>query len=121
VKCSAAIFILFLSLSAFAKDHLWQEGKLLSVANQNDMGIGTAIGTSALLFQTGHAVFLVQISDIVYTVRGEKTNHRTKDYSKGLIVGDQVKAAIEGNKLILLLPDGKNLDTSILTRERVKQ
>jgi hypothetical protein len=55
---------------------------------------------------------VVQISDIVYTVRGEKTNHRTKDYSKGLIVGDQLKAAIEGNKLILLLPDGKNLDTS---------
>jgi len=38
-----------------------------------------------------------------------------------LIIGDPVKAAVEGNNLILLLPTGKDFGTAILTRERSKQ
>jgi hypothetical protein len=35
-------------------------------------------------------------------------------------VGDPVEASVEGDSVILLKPDGKDLKTSILKRERVK-
>jgi hypothetical protein len=116
-----ALLLLLVSTAAFAKDHVYQEGKLLSVSKQNDSSIGTGLGNMALAVPMGHAIFTVQISDIVYIVRGEKVNRRTKDYSKGLIIGDPVKVAVEGNNLILLLPTGKDFSTAILTRERSKQ
>jgi hypothetical protein len=114
--------LLLLCVPAFAKDHAYQNGKLLSVSKEGD---GTVVGTSAsnigMAFAQSHAIFVIQVADLVYTVRGERVNQRTRDYSKGLIVGDPVKAAVEGNTLVLLLPNGKDFGTAILTRERANQ
>ena len=117
------LFVLFVSTAAFAKDHNYQVGKLLDVSSRTDGG-GGASSTSGNVSTTGflqdsHAIFTVQVDDIVYTLRGERLSSRTKDYGKGLIVGDPVKVSIEGQDVFLQLPDGKDLKTRLLTRARV--
>ncbi len=97
--------------SSFAASHNFQTGKLLDVTTDERLVEGTSLR---------HAVFIVQIGDIVYTLRGERVLSRTKDYAEGLIVGDSVQASVEGESVVLLKPDGKNLKTSVLKRERVK-
>lgn len=111
------LVLLLCSQPALAKTHDYQDGKLLNVSKSEDMGVAAPISNGAIAISTGHAIFVVQVADLIYTVRGERTNRNTKDYAKGLIVGDPVKVAVEGNSLILLLPNGKDLGTSILTRE----
>jgi hypothetical protein len=82
--------------------------------------VGTSSGSLRAAFAQSHAIFVVQVGDLIYTVRGERVNQRTKDYSKGLMVGDPVKAAVEGNTLVLMLSNGKDFGTAILTRERAE-
>lgn len=104
------ICFLLLSTAAFAKDHAFQQGKLLAVDTDQRLYEGTSIG---------HALLTVQVDDVIYTVRGERVTRRTKDFSGGLIIGDSVQASLEGNNLVLLKPDGKDLKTNILKRARV--
>ena len=99
------------SAPAFSGTHSFQTGKLLEVTTDQRLVDGTSYS---------HAIFVVQIGDIVYTLRGERVSARTKDYAQGLIVGDSVQVSIEGEHVFLLKPNGKDLKASILKRERAK-
>jgi hypothetical protein len=100
---------LMLTSMAFAKDHDFHNGRLLDVTTEETVGEGSAYS---------RVIFTVQVDDIVYTLKGERVRHSTKDYGEGLIVGDEVKAAIEGNYMVLLKPNSKDLKAAILKRER---
>jgi hypothetical protein len=63
------------------------------------------------------AVFAVQIGNVIYSGSGKRIRHATDDYSEGLHDGDAIRAAVSGNELILLKPDGKELRTRIIKRE----
>jgi hypothetical protein len=66
----------------------------------------------------GYTVYQVQIGDIVYFGRGEKLPKHPEDRGHGLIVGDPVQAAIEGGDLIIQRPDGKEVKTKVIKRQR---
>jgi hypothetical protein len=101
--------LLLLSSAAFAKVHIFQTGKLISVSTEDRLFEGTTVS---------HALLTVQVDDVIYTVRGERVTRRTKDFSEGLIVGDSVQTSVEGNNIFLHKPDGKDMKTEILKRER---
>ncbi len=63
------------------------------------------------------AVFAVQIGNVIYSGSGKRIHHPTDDYSEGLHNGDAIRAAVSGNEMILLKPDGKELKTKIIKRE----
>jgi len=96
---------------AFAGSHTFQSGKLLDVSTDTRSNAQT---TRTL------AVFTVQIGDIVYTLDGGLVSLHAKDYARGFIVGDPIQASVEGDHVILLRPDGKNLKTTILKRTRAE-
>lgn len=99
-KDGGHIFTLGMVLAA---THVFQTGEHIGVTTLDKNG-------------SQYAVFTVQVSELVYTVRGERlAGTHLKDFSKGLIVGDAVQASVEGNSVVLVLPNGKNLKTSILT------
>jgi hypothetical protein len=103
-------FICFVSLAANPASHSFKTGKLLDVTTEEILMQGTSMR---------HAIFTVQIGDIVYTLQGKHLVYlKGRDYAEGLIVGDPVQVSIEGNEVFLLRPDGKELKTSILKRER---
>jgi hypothetical protein len=54
---------------------------------------------------------------MAYTARGGRIHRHSGDVAKGLIVGDPVQAAIDGENLIMLKRDGKELRTKIIKRE----
>jgi hypothetical protein len=62
----------------------------------------------------------VQIGDLIYTLKGDRIRHHSKDYAQGLIIGDSVQASVEGNEVFILKPDGKDMKTGVLKRERAK-
>jgi len=66
------------------------------------------------------AVFTIQISDVIYTGSGKRVKHPTDDYSEGLNAGDTVEAAISGNEMIIRKPNGGEIKTRIIKRERVQ-
>jgi hypothetical protein len=70
----------------------------------------------------GHrsAVFTVQISDVIYTGSGKRIKHQTDDYSEGLNAGDIVEAAISGGEMIIRKPNGGEIKTRIVKRERAQ-
>ncbi|MFY9855833.1 MAG: hypothetical protein WAK26_18340 [Terracidiphilus sp.] len=101
-----------LAATLFAgQKHEFQTGKLLNVTTSERL----VEGTSVL-----RAIFTVQIGDIIYTARGERVHHRSGDIGQGLIVGDTVKVTVDGDDLILLKPDGKDLKIKIVRRERAQ-
>lgn len=113
------VAFLLVSSFAFAKDHEWQDGKLVQADVRQEEVAGGMVGTSSLSVPSTYAYFLVEVGEVVYTVRGERVGHNAGDIAKGLVVGDDVRVSIEGKKLYLLLPSGKGLSTDILTRERL--
>ena len=94
-------------LGATKRDY--QTGKLLSVTTDERLVEGTT---------HRWAIFTVQIGDLVYTARGERIRRGTVDFAQGLIIGDAVQVAINGEDLIFLKPDGKELKSKIIKRER---
>jgi hypothetical protein len=66
------------------------------------------------------ANFIVRIDDLVYTGRGGKVDKKSGDMGQGLIVGDPVQAAVDGNHLYLKKPGGKEVKTKIIKRERAQ-
>ena len=51
--------------------------------------------------------------------QGERIRRRSGDIAQGLIIGDALQVALDGNEyLILLKPDGRELKTKIITRAR---
>ena len=108
---TTSVLVLFLgTLFAFAGQHVFQTGKLTNATTQDTMKKGTS---------HRNVIFTVQIGDIAYTLKGGNVSPKAKDYTKGLIVGDPVQACVEGEHVILRRPDGKDMKTSILKRERV--
>lgn len=64
------------------------------------------------------ALFHVRIADLIYTGRGGKVDKKSGDMGQGLIVGDPVQAAVDGENLYLKKPNGKEIKTKIIKRER---
>jgi hypothetical protein len=92
--------------------HEYQTGKLLDVTTDERLVEGTTVR---------HAIFTVQIGELVYTTRGGHISHHAGDYAQGLIVGDAVQVSIDGEHMLLLKPDGKELKTKIIKRARTQQ
>jgi len=92
-----------------ATKRAFQTGKLISITADERFVEGTSYR---------RAIFAVQIGDLVITARGGRIGRRSGDIGQGLIVGDAVQVAIDGGDLIFLKPDGKELRTKIVKRER---
>jgi hypothetical protein len=110
VRISVGFSVLVGTLCLYAGTHRdFQAGKLLDVSSDERLVEGTTVK---------HAVYEVQLGDIVYFARGERIHVRSGDVGHGLVVGDPVQAAIDGDNLILQRPDGKEIKTKIIQRKR---
>ena len=98
-------------LGAASKQRDFKTAKLLDIGS-SDRVAGGSVYRSAL--------FTVQIEDIVYTARGDRIRRGSGDVGKGMIVGDPVQVAIDGDHLIFLLPNGKEMETTITKRTRAQ-
>jgi hypothetical protein len=94
-----------------ATKHEFETGKLISVTADERLDEGTS---------ERWAIFKVQIGDLIYTARGERIHRHSGDFAQGLVIGDTAKMTIDGGNLILLKPDGKELKTKIIKRERAQ-
>jgi hypothetical protein len=101
------IAALTVSTPLFAKK-VFKQGTLVNVTKE-DLG-GKKSDMASL--------FIVRIDDIVYSGRGGKVNKKTGDMGQGLIVGDPVQAAVDGENLYLKKQGGKEIKTKIVKRER---
>ena len=106
---SAGMLICF--VAAGADSHVFSSGRLLEVSTEEH--------PDAKHPQT-RAVYTVQAEGMVYTVRGERVKLHTKDYAKGLIIGDPVEVRVEGEHVFLREPNGKEMKTEIIKRARVQ-
>jgi hypothetical protein len=107
---SIAVCLTLVSTHLRAGTHLeFQTGKLLDVSSDERLYEGTT---------HRYAVYQVQLSDVVYSARGEKLRRYSGDPGHGLVVGDTVQVAIDGDNLILQRPDGKQIKAKIIKRRR---
>jgi hypothetical protein len=93
------------------KNHEYQTGKLVDISTEQHFVEGTS---------HKRAIFTVQVGEIVYTARGGHVTRHSGDIGKGLVVGDPVKVVEDGDHLFLLLPDGKELKTTIIKKTRAQ-
>jgi hypothetical protein len=106
------VFALFSAAALLcAKNLTFQTGKLISIAADERLYEGTSYR---------RAIFTVQVAGLVYTARGGRVRVRSGDMGQGLIVGDPVQVAIDGDSLILQKPNGKELKIKITKRERAQ-
>jgi hypothetical protein len=91
--------------------HQFQAGKLVDVGSDERAVEGTTII---------HAVYQVQVGDLIFFARGERVRRHGGDPAHGLVVGDPVQVAIEGDDLILQRPDGKEIKAKIIRRQRAE-
>jgi hypothetical protein len=105
-----AALVLLLSAVALAKDHVYVPGKLLDISSSERIVDGNSLR---------NAVYIVQLDDIVYTLRGGHIYRHGSDESSIFTVGDPVKVSVEGNEMFVLKPDGKVMKTEIEKKERV--
>jgi hypothetical protein len=89
----------------------FQTGKLVSITADEILVDGTSYR---------RAIFTVRVGDLVITSRGDRIRRRSGDLGQGLIIGDAVQLAVDGGDLIILKPDGKELKTKIIKRERAQ-
>jgi hypothetical protein len=87
----------------------FQSGKLLDVSSDERLYEGTSLR---------NAIYQVQVGDVIYSARGERLRRRSGDAGHGLIVGDSIQVAIDGDSLFLLRPDGKEIKAKIVKRQR---
>jgi hypothetical protein len=116
----ALAFVLVTCLRA-AKP-VFQKGKLLDVTTETRLVDGSS-------YQW--AVFVVQIDDLVYTLRGSRLGRvhaslitlaitKSGDSGRDLIVGDPVDVSIHGEDMTIRKPNGKDLKTKIIKRARAQ-
>jgi hypothetical protein len=105
-----ALMLAFAVLLAGAK-HDFQRGKLINIDSEETLINGTSFRS---------AILKVEVGGVVYSARGERMRRHSGDLGHGLIIGDPVQAAIDGETLILLKPDGKELKAKITRRERAQ-
>ena len=101
--------VFFALLGLGEQKHTFVTGKLLDIGASERVLDGTVYRS---------AQFTVQIQDIVYTVRGDRIRRGSGDVGKGMIAGDPVQVAVDGGRLIFLLPNGKEMKTTITKRAR---
>ena len=107
-----SIVVQLLPLCVYAgNQHEFRAGKLLDVSSDDRVVEGNSIK---------YAIYEVQVGDIIYFGRGERMRRHSGDPGHGLIVGDPVQAAVEGDNLILQRPDGKDIKTKIVRRQRAE-
>jgi hypothetical protein len=115
MKAYIALVVLCCSLCAVGygekRSHEYQTGKLTDISTDERLIEGTTYR---------HVIFTIQVGALVYTTRGGHARNRGGDMGKSLVVGDPVKVAEDGDHLLLLLPDGKELKTKVVRRARVQ-
>ena len=116
MKSLAVVAVLTLTLATVSlcappAQRQFQTGKLVSITADETLIEGTSVR---------RAIFTVQIGDLVISARGERIRRRSGDPGQGLIIGDAVQVALDGQDLILLKPDGKELKAKIIKRARVQ-
>jgi hypothetical protein len=105
-----------------AAKHDFQTGKLLDVTTDTKLVDGSSIR---------HAIFVVQVDDLIYTARGDRLGRvnaslitmaitHSGDNGQDLIVGDPVEVSLHGDDLIIRKPNGKELKTKIIKRARTQ-
>ena len=92
-----------------APAHEFVTGKLVDITSDERVEKGTT---------RAYAIYQVQLGDLIYFGRGEKLSKHEKDSGHGLIVGDPIEAAIDGKDLIIKRPNGKEIKTKIIKRQR---
>ena len=104
------LFVVLAAASVSAGDHReFQTGKLVDVTSDERLYEGTTVK---------HAIYHVQIGDVVYLARGERISRHSSDPAHGLVVGDTVQVAVEKDDLIMQRPDGKEIKARIVKRIR---
>jgi hypothetical protein len=110
IRISLGLAILLGSASLWATPaHEFTTGKLVDISSDERVDKGTT---------HGYTIYKVQLGDLVYFGRGDKLPKHPEDQGHGLIVGDPVQAAIDGKDMIIRRPDGKEIKTKIIKRER---
>jgi len=110
---SISLSVLLSTIYLHAGTHRdFQAGKLLDVSSDERLVEGTTVK---------HAVYEVQLGNIIYFARGERIHVHSGDVGHGLVVGDSVQAAIDGDNLILQRPDGKEIKAKIIQRKRAAE
>ena len=105
------LILIFATLLAGAIKRDFQTGKLINIDYEERLINGTSFRW---------AILTVQVEGVIYSARGERMRRHSGDPGHGLIIGDPVKATIDGEDLILLRPDGKELKAKITRRERAQ-
>jgi hypothetical protein len=108
MKITLAVLLLA-AMSFAASHHELQAAKLIDVSADERLIEGTSYR---------HAIYKVEIGDLLISARGERMRIRGGDAGHGLIVGDPVQAAVEGDELYLQRPDGKEIKAKIIERKR---
>jgi hypothetical protein len=99
-----------LATQAYAS-RVYTTGRLLDATTDERLKEGTSLR---------RAIYTVQVGDIVYTLQGEKVGTKTKDITKGLVVGDPVEASVDGEHVYLHTAGGKQIKTDIMKRARAQ-
>lgn len=94
-----------------ATKHNFEKETLINVTSDEILDEGTTYRW---------AIVTVQIGDLVYTARGGRIRRHSGDPAQGLIVGDTIQVAIDGDDLILLKSGGKELKAKITKRARAQ-
>ncbi len=100
------------SHAGLAAEHAFVQGVLLNATVDEQVKKGSTLA---------RAIYVLQVGDIAYTVRGERVKTGTKDYTKGMIIGDPVQASVEGEHVFLRTPKGKEIKTDVLKRARAQR
>lgn len=98
------------SLFSLASTRDYQTGKLM------DVGYDDALHNSS---GKHHAIYQVRLGDVIYSAEGDKVKDNV-DPAHGLVVGDSVRVAVEGEHMFLRRPDGKDIKATIVKRERAQ-
>ena len=109
-QAAIVLCTLVLSVASFASARDFQTGKLVDVGCDDVLHGGSS---------QRHAVYHIRLGDMIYSAEGDKLKHNA-DPAHGLVVGDDVRVAVEGDHLFLRRPDGKDIKTTIVKRERAQ-
>ncbi len=109
-KFSIIACALLFSLASFAHTRDFQTAKLVDVGYDDVMHSGSS---------QRHPIYKVKLGDVIYSAEGDKVKHNA-DPAHGLVVGDDVRVAIEGDRLYLRRADGKDIKANIVKRQRAE-
>jgi hypothetical protein len=111
------ILILFVLVGCcFAAD--FKKCKLLDIRPYQDNQV---IGSNGNVVTVEHDMYAITVAIDGIAVTGEYESRWARSYKPSdLVVGDEIDAKIEGKKLVIKRPDGKELKATIIKRERIR-